>query len=291
MGESGQSTGAAVGTAFGAYFGGPYGAAAGASTGGQIGGMFDSTTQAGRDRNLRTAYKYQARYQPEVNKQVFRQQIKSYKEAGLHPLAALGISTGSGGGQPAQADPQMPGQSSTGSAIGEGLALVGQQSRQTHGAQMGKMAQRAALLGLEEQGLRNDYLRAQIAASEQRRLMQLANSQRPVATILDPAMRRQYPHKPGPNEMMRRTFTSPDGTLYTAQGGTSAEALEADIGEWADWMPHTLGRAYDVFKAQSQNLGGVDPNNTVYQRMIRYSKRPHAPRRNVRGKSKYGPRS
>ena len=39
-------------------------------------------------------------------------------------------------------------------------------------------------------------------------------------------------------------------------GGSPADVLSKDIGEWADWMPETLHRAYQTMKAQPRNYFG-----------------------------------
>ncbi len=215
-----------------------------------------------------------------------RARVRDAKSAGLHPLAALGIAPASGGMLPGM-EQTIPGQNTAGSAIETGINVMQgmsrEQTRNVHSQSMQKMQ-------LEEQELRNDWLKSQILNSENKRLAGMANSQRPTP---DPAMRRATPYKPHPSEGPRRTFMHPDGSTYSISGGTPASVLEDEINEWADWMPHTLGKAYDVMKSQWQNIAGIDPGNTFYDRHLKKGyHRPHPkPRRNTRGKSASGPRS
>ncbi|AXL14889.1 DNA pilot protein [Microviridae sp.] len=171
--ESSTPWGKAAGTAIGAYFGGPIGAQAG----GEIGGMVDSLAGP-KDYYATHQYKRgirEARRNATWNlENIYGKQVQTRvtdaKAAGLHPLAALGVSMGPSA--PAST-PNIPGQSNNGSAIADAtraLSNVAEQSRsRSH-------SERIQALSLQEQQLRNDWLEAQIKNEEARRLAALANA-------------------------------------------------------------------------------------------------------------------
>jgi len=223
-------------------WGGP--AIAGAAT---VGSAFlnnSGGSYRARNRDLRKQYKYQERYLPRIASAQFQQRVKDAKDAGLHPLAALGIARSSGG--PASS-PIIPGQNQTGSAISEGLRT----GLQIHGQnQARKHAGQIAELQLDEQRLRNEWLATQIANDRIKAGAAAANAQRP--TQRDPVQT-----QPAGNEADPITLVHPDGTKYPVFGGTPAEQLQKFIGEWADWMPQTLGRAWETFKEQTRHGTGT----------------------------------
>ncbi|AJK28229.1 hypothetical protein [Eel River basin pequenovirus] len=117
--QKAEGGGTAIGAAIGGMFGGGQGAAAGGQIGGAIGGLFGSDGRTRAKWNLRTAYKYATRYQPEYDKAMFDAKMASFEKHGIHPLFGLGGSTGGGG--PAFS---MPGQAPSGSHATEALGNV-----------------------------------------------------------------------------------------------------------------------------------------------------------------------
>ncbi len=254
-----------------------------AAAGGFLGSGLGGTTNAGRQRDARfnrDMARDQIKWQDKRKSVRITRLVADAKKAGLHPLAALGISPSSGGGSLPGIAPDYPNRSPAGSAIEQGIQVMqGAQRFNRQTAHQTNMAE----LQVEEQILRNDWLKSQILNSETKRLAAMANAQRPAP---DPAMRRQLPHKPGIGESRRPQFVHPDGSTYSVQGGTPTSVLEEYIGEWGDWMPRTLGTAYDVMKAQWRDISGIDPKNTFYDKYIKKGYRPAKaiPLRNVKGK-------
>ena len=104
----------------------------------------------------------------------FAEKMKAVDAAGLHRLAALGISTGGSPAPGSSTQPMIPGQSPDfGSAISEGIQTAQNVSR---GNQLSAQAKTMANLKVEEQHLRNDWLRTQIANSKMKTLTTAANA-------------------------------------------------------------------------------------------------------------------
>lgn len=270
------ATGAGMGSAF----------LTGASSafGSALGSAFGGTTGRGKRRDQRQAYRYQKRFLPGIEAAIqskkFKRHMKDVDAAGLHRLAALGIAPSSGSASAVGAiQPEMPGQHVAGSAIETGInTMIGMQKSERQTAHQQIMGG----LQIEEQTLRNDWLKTQILNSEAKRLASMANSQRPNAM-----QRLGLSINPHPSEAESRVYMHPDGSTYKAGGGTPASILEDDIGEWADWMPQTLGRAYDVMKAQSQYAVGIDPKNTFYDKYLNRPKRKSTTRGHPRATTPY----
>lgn len=248
------------------------------AAGGFLGSGIGGGTASGRQRDARfnrdmsrSQIKWLANFQRQQPNDSIQRLVKDAKRAGLHPLAALGIAPSSGGSQSAALPgiaAEYPGRSPAGSAIETGIQVMqGAQRFNRQTAHQTAMAE----LQVEEQTLRNDWLKSQILNSETKRLAQYANAQRPAP---DPAMRPRVQYKPHPSEAKKRILMHPDGTTYSIPGGSSAELLEQYIGEWADWMPETLGNAYDVLKSQWRNKAGIQPGNTFYDRHFKNYKAP-----------------
>ena len=138
---------------------------------------------------------------------LIKSKVEGAKAAGLHPLAALGISTGSG---PSGA--VIPGQSpDAGSAIGQGINtyLNARQAQEDRAH-----SQQLATLGLEEQRLRNDWLRQQIMASKVKSLAGLTNATRHRTGNVTPG---PGPSTPGQMKLSE-TLSLPTGTTTSSQG-------------------------------------------------------------------------
>lgn len=97
--------------------------------------------------------------------------MKSLDESGLHRLSALGI-TPSSGPQSAGSQPMIPGQNVAGSAVETGINTALNVARSDRQAAHQKQYQR---LKLQEQSLRNDWLKTQIANSKLKTLAAASN--------------------------------------------------------------------------------------------------------------------
>lgn len=149
-----STAGAGIGAVIGGMYGNPQ---AGASAGGQIGSMFGNdpdgyNTYRSHMRKF-TADQYAAARKHDRRR--FRALRQGAEWAGLHPLAALGISPSSA---PSAAPMVPPGQTRTGSVVKDIIAEAEQRSFQ-----------------LERQQLENDLIREQIAASRHARKGQESN--------------------------------------------------------------------------------------------------------------------
>jgi len=171
--------------------------------------------------------------------------MKAAKAAGIHPLIALGLNPAS-----APQQPMIPGQSADfGSAIKAGvdttLAI--------------RDAREMSSLRIEEQQLRNDWLRMQILNSARARGAQAANGTRPPVRPLAPSA--------NPANAAPRTAVTSNGTVIDYPGGTTADSLETEINDWAQWMPETMVRAFHIARGQIRDYVGIDNNATWYDRL------------------------
>ena len=179
-------------TATSTFLTSPAGQGLTAAAGGILGSQFGSPSRAKQARQRRDQYADQKKYgskvldkQLRINEKYRNREIQGRvadaRAAGLHPLAALGIAPSSGGSIPGFSSSDIPGQHQTGSAIESGIRTL--QGAQRHESQTAHQ-QVMAGLQLEEQTLRNDWLKTQILNSESKRAAAAANSQQ-----FDPAMR------------------------------------------------------------------------------------------------------
>nr|UXQ87939.1 MAG: DNA pilot protein [Microvirus sp.] len=234
-----------AGAAAGGALSGPLGYGLGAAAGQIAGQAFSSNKVNFRGKYARKQHDFTRWANKNFNQDARDEmtpdmvaRVKALDAAGLHRLAALGI-TPSGSAAQSSPQPMIPGQSDYGSAISDGIntALNVSQNDRMFG------------LKITEQELRNDWLRTQIMNSGTRRMSQVANEQRPASGVID-----------GPTVGDDRTTTAPGGQKITIRGGTSAQDLEDQIAEWANLMPSTIGRAYDQFKGEIRDIFGIDQN-------------------------------
>lgn len=212
-----------------------------------LGGLFGRKSGTSK---LRREYQMQTEYIPKQ----MQAKIQGAKDAGVHPLVALGMPLA---GQPAQIS---PGQSDTGNIVGQaissGMRTYGQAKQNQH-------LQQIAALDLENRKLQNEWLQKQIDASAVKTLEARANSYpetyRQLRMTRDPAMSALLPKmKPlpskaiplNPNDARERTAITSDGDIVIIPPGTAAEDLEREVGEWSNVMPDTVHRAWEVFKRQ-----------------------------------------
>nr|UXQ88099.1 MAG: DNA pilot protein [Microvirus sp.] len=159
-----------------------------------------------------------------------RARVEAVKSAGLHPLAALGITPGASTMSNAGS---MPGQSPDfGSAVSEGLrtaqSLYSGATRDAHSKTM-------AGLQLQEQGLRNDWLETQIATQRIKMAAALANvSQDRIAL-------EQGPGATQPGEYVFSEFNKAKTGVTT-----SAQAAEDRGHEIAGFAQGLLNIGYDI---------------------------------------------
>lgn len=169
-----------------------------------------------------------------------RAKMAALQDAGLHPLAALGMSMSSGPNIPMPN--VVPGQSDTGSYVGEGIraAMAHRADKQSRAH-----AQTIAGLQLEEQGLRNEWVREQIRNSQIKRAQILSNAAQGSGSRNTPG--------PGPQEsgnvVLSEHASIPTGKTTSSQ---DAEDRYWEIGG-AGMGLHNLG--YD---AMGSHLGTVD---------------------------------
>lgn len=166
-----------------------------------------------------------------------QRRVADARAAGLHPLAALGIpmATGGSSGGPT---PILPGQSSTGSAIGEGIRTA-QSIASTNASR--QHAQQLADLSLEEQRLRNVWLEEQIKNQRAKRLQGMAN-----------AAGRGNPHLLASELEQRKREAGLPSTYTVGHGGwetgrtPSAEDLETRYGEVAQQLGGVINMGFDL---------------------------------------------
>jgi len=145
---------------------------AASAVGSAFGGGLFGQSKGSKRRQVQQSYRDQRHYLPKIQSAQFQQHMKDVDKAGLHRLAALGIAPASGGSAIAPSFDSSP--SPAGSAIETGINTA--LSMQRHGRQTSHQKVMAGLQ-LEEQSLRNDWLRTQIANSNMKRVSDIANSQ------------------------------------------------------------------------------------------------------------------
>lgn len=213
---------------------------------------------AGSKETLEHQYATQQKYIP----QNIVAKVQGAKQAGLHPLAALGIAPA---GTPATgAMPIVPGQSDTGSIIGRGIEAAGRGYQR--GQEM-EYAKKIAELDLENRKLQNEFLMAQIDSSRKKTLesqvisypeayRRLRLTRDPVQTALQAKATKATPVVTDPWDSIPKAHKDPrfmvtsDGDIIEIPPGTPQSVLEDEIGDWSNLMPDTVKRAAEVFKAQ-----------------------------------------
>lgn len=155
----------AVGTGAGAFWGGPVGAGLGAAAGQVAGQALSSDAVNFRGKYQRNVAAHnRAQISPDM-----AARMKALDESGLHRLSALGIVPS---GAPAQ-QPMIPGQSDYGNVVSDGINTALNVARSEKQSEAQTVYQG---LKLEEQKLRNDWLRTQIANSKLKTLTAAANA-------------------------------------------------------------------------------------------------------------------
>lgn len=206
--------------------------------------MFGSKTRSleSQYRLARTHYKKMDRLQRNRLDRNMQARMAALKNAGLHPLAALGMSTSSGSS--VSMPNVIPGQGSSGSFIGEGIRAA-----MDHRADKQSRAHARTLQGLqlEEQGLRNEWVREQIKNSQIKRGQILANAAR-TAGLGGGTSPGPGPQEPG-NVVLSENTQIPTGKTTSSQ---DAEDRYWEIGGAAMGL-HNIG--YD---GAGVYLGSVD---------------------------------
>ena len=168
------------------------------------------------------------------------ERMKAIDAAGLHRLAALGVSFGpsSAGSQPG-----IPGQSPLGSAMKSGVqaAMDFKQNKVFE-----QQAQTLGALKIQEQRLRNAGLAQNLRNSATSRAADIANSRRP-----------SFGTTPSKEEEQRRFFLSRNKKTFTSGPGSRQSDLEDEFGEWADYFPSVLGNAWDAWKQDFRNIWDI----------------------------------
>lgn len=215
----GQTVGAAIGSIWG-----PQGAAAGSQIGGGIAAATGGDPYRKWARALRKQYHYQARYAG----MHYANQMQRAREAGIHPLVAMGISPTGGAVQAAG----IGGQSSGGSAIADGFDTIARMSKSPEQKELER-------LQLERARTDNDIAKEQLLASRQARLSQLANSQQDIfkTVNLDDIPTAQLIPRTQQQQMQ-----GPFGSVWTKKGGRMSAQSMAD--EYGDLAQEAVGLMY-----------------------------------------------
>lgn len=180
------------------------------------------------------------KFQKKVLQNQVQWRVADAVKAGLHPLAALGMSPAAG-----------PGVSIGGSPLGEALSSMGQNVSRAAEATLtpaDKVGQRVGELALERAGLENELLRTQIASQRIRNLTE-GTPGRPA--IIDP---------PGKGDRLGGASAvgrDRSGQAFIDLPGWSAEKYEESMGEviaeaqGLDRAAATLGYSVKVHPAPS----------------------------------------
>lgn len=255
-----SSVGGILGGIGGAFLGGPVGAVIGSGLGGSVGGAVDSNQankQAQGYYNSQMDFaREQMQFQQDYAKNVMQWRVEDAKNAGVHPMAALGVSNPSYSPVSSPTAPQIydSGQFDTGSTFGQSLNRASfeakTQAQQAHAAQLGFQQ-----IELQNQGLSydNQYKALQITqlASE---LQRNAISSAPAPSLdgkvpggidgqpdslVDPQAMRTTPHtetgkEPGSNPSVG-WIQNHDGSLVPVMSEAAKERLEDDTFGTALW--------------------------------------------------------
>ncbi len=206
-----------------------------AGAGGFLSGLTGGTSFAGRKRDARFSRdmaRAQIKWQDKRQSVAIQKAVADAKAAGLHPLAALGISTGSGGAAPLPGiAPDYSTETPAGSAIETGLNVAAATARTEISRAHTKAMQ---MMQVREQALRNDYLESQITNSRAKTAAILANSrQTPIGE-----------KGPGPTEPGQMVFSehqrAPTGII------TSSQAAEDRYWEFGGAAQGLLNLGYDM---------------------------------------------
>lgn len=173
-----SSIGGILGGVGGFLLGGPAGAVVGSGLGGAVGGGIDSNSANNKAEgyyNQQMSFaQQQAQFQQDYVKNMMQWRVEDAKNAGVHPMAALGVSNPSYSPVSAPSAPEIynSGQFDTGSTFGQSLNRASfeakNQAQQAHAARLGFQQ-----IELQNQGLSydNQYKALQVAqlASELQR--------------------------------------------------------------------------------------------------------------------------
>ncbi len=171
----------------------------------------------------------------ERSKVAIQNRVKDARAAGVHPLFALGATSGSVGGTPF-----IPGQSTSGSALGEGIAQV---SRDVAGAMRSKAATaaRQPLVQAQIRSANASAARDEASAMEIASRTKRAEQQVIAAPNVNPTIA-ESPSIPTPARTKGEIFHGPFGGVYqTPVGPTPQGDWEELVGEAADALGVGLG--------------------------------------------------
>lgn len=173
-----SSIGGILGGIGGAIIGGPAGAVIGSGLGGGLGSGIDShqanKTAAGYYNSQMGFARSQAQFQQDYIRNMMQWRVEDAKNAGVHPMAALGVSNPSYSPVSSPASPQIydAGQFDTGSTFGQSLNRASFQAKnQQQQIQAARLGMDQIALQNQGLGLENQYKQLQIAqlASELQR--------------------------------------------------------------------------------------------------------------------------
>lgn len=232
-----SSIGGILGGVVGSVFG-PGGSVIGSGLGGAIGGAVDSNkankTAQGYFNEQMDFSKQQAQFQQDYAKHVMEWRVEDAKNAGVHPMAALGVSNPSYSPVSAPSAPSVydSGQFDTGSTFGQSLNRASMQAKTM------EQQQQAAQLGFRTIGLQNKGLEldnqfkalqiAQLASELQRNAASSAPA--PKVNNQTPEGLPEAPKKEGYVGEPEIQFnpTADDPNVFTMNAGNDVTALWED---------------------------------------------------------------
>ena len=256
-------------------------------------GSYSSGSQVRQQHRLATQASKTYRADTAANQLAeWRGKMRAVKDSGLHRLAALGIAPSSGAGYQGAAAPQqvIPGQSDTGSAIESGISTaLNLQQAKTGRAH----SQAMATLQVEEQTLRNDWLRTQIQASRLKTAGAVMNSQQ---DRIHSDYGFHVGESPPPEVTGQNTgIIAPGGFgIPVTPDRTTADAVSDQYGDVVEWVYGGARAIEDVFNAaaptvQTKVIKLLKESDARGKAMSKrrqtrkYDSRVYTPRRQTRG--------
>lgn len=250
-----SSIGGILGGIGGAFLGGPVGAVIGSGLGGSVGSAVDGNSankQAQGYYNSQMDFaREQAQFQQDYAKNVMQWRVEDAKKAGIHPLAALGVSNPSYSPVSSPSAPAIQDSSAfdTGSEFGQNLNRASFQAK-TQAQQLQSARLGMEQINLQNRGLEldNDFKMLQI----QQLASQLQNAA--ASSAPSPEVNAKNPISGSPSPFMDKPIVR-DGWLMDERGRKigiipseplSSRTEDKLVVEWIPWA----GSAVRAFKGK-----------------------------------------